>query len=437
MEPTRRHFVKTGAAAAALYMLAGPKPELHAAGPNDQIGVGFIGSGIRGSYHVDSFNKMPGVRALIVADLYDGHLAWAKEATEGKIETTRSYQEVLARKDVDAVVISTPDHWHARMVLDALAAGKHVFVEKPMTYTVSEGKQIMDAVQKAGKLLMVGSQSKTSPITAKARELVKSGVLGKLSMVRLADYRNSPEGAWVYPVPPDASAQTIDWDKWQGSAPKRSFDAERVFRWRCWWEYSGGVATDLWVHQLTTMHEIMDVKAPKSAVAQGGIFRFPDGRTCPDLLTGLLEYPNFIVEITANLGSSRRATETLVAGSEASLSLVNNGALVTYEPTPSPVASYGLNGWPKATIEKYLASLGYADGKRPSSTPAKPPQTFPVERGLEHNELFIKALRDGTPSLETAEDGHNAAVGAHISNQAYRRGRKVSYDAATFRVSEA
>jgi predicted dehydrogenase len=419
-----------------LYTLAGPKPTLRAAGPNDEIGMGFIGVGIRGSYHVDSFSKMPGVRAIVAADCYDGHLTWAKEATDGKIETTREYRDVLSRNDVDAVVIATPDHWHSRMILDALAAGKHVFVEKPMTYSIAEGKQIIDAVSKSGKLLMVGSQAKTSPLTAKAREVVKSGILGKLSMLRLADYRNSPEGAWLYPIPPDASAKTVDWNRWLGPAPKRSLDLTRFSRWRCWWEYSGGVATDLWVHKLTTMHEIMDVKAPKSAVAQGGIYRFPDGRACPDLLSALLEYPDFIVEITANLGSSRIATETLVAGSEASLTLTSKGVLVTFEPTPGPIASYGLNGWPKASIERYMQSMGFGGGKRPPATPTKPPQEFPIERGLEHNELFIQSLRDGSPSMETAEEGHNAAAAAHLGNLSYRQGKKLHYDAQDYRVTE-
>ena len=436
MQTTRRHFVKTGAATSILYTLAGPKPTLRAAEANDQIGMGFIGAGIRGSYHVDFFNKTPGVRAIVVADCYDGHLAWAKEATDGKIETTREYQEVLNRKDVDAVVISTPDHWHSRMILDTLAAGKHVFVEKPMTYTIAEGRQIIDAVNKSGKLLMVGSQAKTSALTAKAREVVKSGVLGKLSMVRLADYRNSLDGAWVYPVPPDATAETVDWNRWLGPAPKRPMDLTRFSRWRCWWEYSGGVATDLWVHQLTFMHEMMDVKTAKSAVAQGGIFRFPDGRTCPDLLSGLLEYPDFIVEITANLGSTRRATEALVAGSEASLTLNSKGVLVTFEPTPGPIASYGLNGWPKALIEQYMTSMGFGGGKRPVVPPTKPPQELTVERGLDHNELFIKSIRDGSPSMETAEEGHNAAAAAHLANMSYRQGKKLYYDAQNFKVTE-
>ena len=248
MAATRRHFIHKAGAAAMLFKLAGPKPELKAAGPNSRIGLGFIGVGIRGSYHLENFHKAPGVQAVVAADCYDGHLAFAKEATGGAIETTRDYHAVLARKDIDAVVISTPDHWHARMVLDALAAGKHVYVEKPMTYSIPEGRQVVDAAKKSGKLVMVGSQNKTSKLTAKAREVVKSGVLGKINMVRLSTNRNTAEGAWVYPVPADASPQTIDWARWLGPAPKHDFEAKRVFRWRCWWEYSGGVATDLWVH---------------------------------------------------------------------------------------------------------------------------------------------------------------------------------------------
>lgn len=438
MNTTRRIFLKTGAAAPILYTLAGPKPTLQGAGANDQIGLGFIGVGIRGSEHVTVFSKIPGVRPIIAADCYDGHLTWAKEATDGKIETTKDYQEILGRKDVDAVVISTPDHWHTRMVLDCLAAGKHVYVEKPMTYTIAEGKQIIEAAKKSGKLVMVGSQNKTSALVAKAKEVVKSGVLGKLNMARLADYRNSPEGAWVYPIPPDASEQTIDWNRWQGSAPKKPFDPKLVFRWRCWWEYSGGVATDLWVHNFTTIHEILDIKAPpKSAVAQGGIFRFPDGRTCPDLLVGVMEYPDIIIEITANLGSSRRATETMVTGSEASLSFTRRGVLVTFEPTPSPVAFYGLNGWPKALREKYLESMGIVGGQRPQTPPTKQPEEIPVEQGYSHQEWFIKAIRENLPSPESAEEGHNAATAAHMGNLSFRKGKKIRYDPAAFKAIES
>ncbi|MBZ5584063.1 MAG: Gfo/Idh/MocA family oxidoreductase [Acidobacteriia bacterium] len=436
MDSTRRHFIQSAAPAAMLYQLAGPRPTLKAAGPNGQIALGFIGVGIRGSGHISTFKAMPGVRLVMAADCYDGHLAGAKEATGGQIETTRDYHALLARKDIDAVVIATPDHWHLRMTLDALAAGKNVYVEKPMTWAIPEGKIICDAVKKSGKLLMVGSQNKTSPLTAKAREVVKSGILGKVNTVRLATYRNSPEGAWVYPIPLDASPQTIDWTRWLGSAPKHEFDPKRFFRWRCWWEYSGGVATDLWVHELTTMHEIMDVKGPRSAVAQGGIFRFDDGRTCPDVLMGLLEYPGFILEVTANLGNTVGGQGMMILGSEGTLTTGRGGVQVTFEPAASPIAAYGLNGWTKENREKYLDSIGFGGGKRPQLPATKPPQTFRVERGLAHEELFIKSLQDGTPSRETAEEGHHAAGAAHLGNMAYRKKKRVRWDIETNKISE-
>ena len=436
MEATRRHFIRAAAPAAMLFQLAGPKPKLKAAGPNDQIALGFIGVGIRGSGHLDTFQKMPGVRPVMAADCYDGHLAGAKEATGGKIATTRDYHELLARKDVDAVVIATPDHAHARIVLDALAAGKHIYVEKPLTYTIAEGKVICDAVKKSGKFFQVGSQNKSSALTAKAREVVKSGILGKINMVRLATYRNTPEGAWVYPVPLDASPQTIDWQRWLGAAPKRDFDAKRVFRWRCWWEYSGGVATDLWVHELTTMHEMMDVQGPRSAVAQGGIYRFDDGRTCPDLLIGLYDYPGFTLEITANLGNTTGGVSMAILGSEGTLTTGRGGVQVAFEPAASPIAAYGLNGWTKENREKYLDSIGFGGGKRPQLPATKQPETFAVQRGPSHEEWFIKCLRENLPSKETAEEGHHAAAAAHLGNMAYRRKRRMSWDVATNKVTE-
>ena len=266
MNISRRQFA---ASALTVYKLAGPKPVLMAAKPNDQIAMGYIGSGIRGSYLIESFAKTPGVKPLMVADLFDGHLAWAKETVPG-IETTKDYHAVLARKDIDAVTVATPDHWHVRIVLDALAAGKHVYCEKPLTWSLEEGKSVIEAQRRSGKLVMVGSQGKTSAGIQKAKELVRDGALGKISMVRMVNHRNSPDGAWVYPIPASASPETIDWARFIGKSPKISYDPKRFFRWRCWWEYSGGVATDLWVHLLTSLHEMMSVEGPNSVVAQGG-----------------------------------------------------------------------------------------------------------------------------------------------------------------------
>src|SRR5437867_3185477 len=444
MNTTRRNFLQRAGAGAIVYKLAGARPQLKAASKNDQIAQGFIGVGSRGTFLLQGFQAIAGVRPVIAADVYDGHHTNAKEITKGAIVTTRDYHEVLSRKDVDAVAIATPDHWHHRMTLDALAAGKHVYVEKPMTWGIEQGREVIAATQKSGKLLMVGSGAKTAPLTAKAREIVKSGVLGKINMVRMLNHRNNPEGAWVYAIPPDASPQTVDWARFLGPAPKRPFDPKIFFRWRCWWEYSGGVATDLFVHELSQLHEMMDVAGPKSVVSQGGIYRWDDGRTVPDVMNSVYEYePGFLADVYVNLGNSHAMHGTVIMGSEGTLELGSRGRrgeqLTLYpEPVFPEAQRYGTNGWPLETRRQYFESLGYTAEGRPKSPPPppKPAQEIAVDRGLVHHEYFIKSLRDGSPSRENASEGYYAAGAAHLANIAYRSGRRVRWDLKTGAVTE-
>ena len=432
MEHTRRSFLRDSGAAALAYQAAG-----RAAGANDQIGLGFIGVGIRGSGLLDGFKVIPGVRPVIAADVYAGHREHAKEATDGKIETTLDYHAVITHKDVDAVVIATPDHWHRQMMLDALAAGKHVYVEKPISWSIEQGRELVQAAEKSGKVVMVGSGAKTAPMTQKAREVVKSGVLGKVNMVRMENNRNSPEGAWVYPIPPDASGQTIDWQRFLGPAPKRAYDPKIFFRWRCWWEYSGGVATDLFVHMLSELHEIMGVTGPTSVVSNGGIYRWDDGRTVPDVMNSVYEYPQgFIADIYVNLGNEHAISGTVIMGSEGTLVLNERGPLrgklsLYPEVKPPEAQTYAVASWPKKMREAYFAQF-----KR--ERPARPaPQEIAVESGPQHHEYFIMSLRTGMPSKETAAEGHYAAGAAHLANVAFRKGRRVHWDLKTSKVSEA
>jgi len=348
---------------------------------------------------------------------------------------------VLARQDIDAVVIATPEHWHRRMVLDALAAKKHVYCEKPLTWSIEEGEQIIHAADKSDKILMVGSQGKTADSTAVVRQIVKSGKLGQITMVSMGQGRNDPEGAWEYPIPPDASPGTVDWERFLGTAPRRPFDAARFFRWRCWWDYSGGLSTDLIVHQLTTLHEIMDVVGPVSAVSHGGIFRWKDGRDVPDLLHTVLEYgPGFLVETFVNLNNAHPVPGMAIEGTEGTLMMERQG-LAFYPEMPLPRAqAYGTDGWPKALRAQYYEVLGYtADGNPKEPLPArKPPETIKVPRsGLRHQDYFIKSIREGGPSRENARDGHYAAAAAHLINIAYRRGRRVHFDLKTSKVRES
>ena len=410
-------------------------------GANDQINLGFIGIGIQGSSHLRFFSAYPGVRPVAAADLYDGHLTAARERTDGAIYTTKDYHELLARGDVDAVVIAAPEHWHHRMVLDALAAGKAVYCEKPLAWSIEQGKEIIAAVEKSGKLLMVGSQTKTAVSTAKAREIVKSGKLGQITMIRSGSGRNDPEGAWQYPVPPDASAATIDWRRFLGATQARPFEAKRFFQWRSWWEYSGGLGTDLMTHTFTMLHEIMDVSGPSSAVSHGGIYRWKDGREVPDVLNSIVEYePGFIVDIYVNLANAHPLHGTVIMGTEGTLTIDGKGLTFHPEVPAPPAQGYGVNGWPKALRAQYYEALGYtAEGKPIEPRPARrAPETIPVTdtARLQHLDYFIQSLRDKTPSKETAVDGHYAAAAGHLVNLSYRKGRRVRFDCKTSKVSE-
>lgn len=420
MDTTRRTFLYTLSAAAPLAAQAS----------KDSVRLGFIGSGIRGKQLIDEFMAVPGAKGIAVADLYDGCRQRAKEQLGDGIQAVREYRAVLDNKDVDAVVIATPDHWHEKIVLDALSAGKHVYVEKPMTWSLKEGPRIIDAAKKSGKVLQVGSQAKTSALTAKAKEIIASGALGKVNMIRMANHRNSAEGAWQYPVPPDASEKTIDWPTWLGKAAKRPFDPKVVFQWRRFWDFSGGVAADLFVHQFTQMHELMGVKAPLSAVSQGGTYKWKDGRTVPDVMNSLLEYnEGFIVDVYVNQANSMQPRGINIFGDEGTLQVEFGRLVLTPEPKAGEAQNYGSLNFPKNLRDEYLA-------KYASETRAKRPEPkeVTVERGQTHNWFFIDSILNNKPSRENAEEGHYAAAAAHLCNLAYRNKTRASWDPATGKV---
>jgi predicted dehydrogenase len=435
---SRRNFL-SAAGAATVYSLAGQPAQLHAAAANDSVALGFVGIGIRGSQLMQEFAQVPGLRLVAAADLYDGYLAHGKEFTDGKLETTKRYEDIIGRRDIDAVVIATPDHWHKRITLEALSAGKHVFCEKPLTWSIEEGPEITAAEKRSGKVLMVGSPGKTSALAAKAKELIASNAIGKVTVVRMFNNRNTAEGAWVYPIPPDASPKTIDWERFIGPAPKRPFSPEVFFRWRCWWEYSGGVATDLFVHLLTTLHEVTGATAPSSVVSQGGLWFWKDGRTVPDVLESVFEYPQgFIAQMCVNLKNSAPAPLMTVYGSEGTLVWDREKLIVTPEPVDRDIQFYGTTAWPKSMREDYLKSKGVDLSNRRGAWPPPPEsKEYKVDRGLGHGAQFIRALREGLPSPENGTEGHAAAGAAHVANMAYRKGKKMKWDFEANKVSAA
>jgi len=428
----RRDFLRGAAAAAALSSANRGK----AAG-NERANLGFIGVGVRGAYLLAAFLELPDANAVGAADLYDAYLRNAREMCGGKLDTGRDYRRLLDRKDIDAVVISTPDHWHCRMVLDALSAGKDVFCEKPLTWSIAEGIRIQEAVSKSRGIVQVGSPIKTSRATAQVKQLVASGVLGKVISVCRTRCANSEDFAYRWPIPPDASPQTVDWPAFLGSAPKIPWSPERFFRWRCWWEYSGGLATDLMVHDITTVNEILGVALPSSAMAHGGILRWNDGRTVPDTLTAVLEYPDgfqFMLHQSQATALALNGWGNLYVGGTKATLVWGRDLQIVHEPGP-PVPRQSLIAWPKEMREQYFLSHGCSsDGKPRTPPPQHRVETIPLERDPSrtlHQALFIKSVKERMPSVETAEEGHNAAAAAHMINMSYRQRRRISLEEAT------
>lgn len=435
---TRRDFMLRGAASAGLLLNGVPVPLEAAplprpAGPNDRVGVGFIGAGIRGHILMDAAQATGQANLLTVCDCYTGHLDRALERTEGKIETVfAQYKKVLERKDVDAVIIATPDHWHLKMVLDALAAGKDVYIEKPMTHRIEDGPKMIEAARKAGRIVQVGSQWISSAQHKKAREIVQSGQLGRVTKITASYNRNSSTGAWNYPIPPDLKVgENLNWKEWLGPAQWREFHPEYVFRYRKYWDFSGGISTDLFVHLINSIHFIMGAKMPKSVVAAGGIlFRF-DGREVPDTLDALFEYDGFQVNMAATFNSASTAGQGIqLLGTNASLNLLLGKPTMTLaEESLREGYSYSIDSWPQALQEQFMNEGEHmAESKRtaPPSKDAEYPDS--MDATALHLAEFFDCVRSRKECTENAEVGHHAAAAGHMVNLSYRSGKKMIWD---------
>lgn len=304
--PTRRHFLQTGPAILAAAGFAGAGQSFS---PNDRIRIATIGFGGMGMGDTRYALSVPGVELAAVCDVYDGRLTRARELHGDQIFTTRDYREVLARKDIDAVIVATPDHWHAALSIAAMEAGKDVYCEKPMVQSVADGQTVIAAERRTGRIFQVGSQYVTSAVYRKARDLVQSGAIGRLTMVEAWLDRNTALGAWQYSIPPDASPATVDWGRFLGRAPKRPFDAIRLFRWRNYRDYGTGVAGDLFVHLLSGLHLVTGSTGPERILSTGGLRYWNDGRDVPDVMLAMLDYakqpahPEFTMSLRVNLKS--------------------------------------------------------------------------------------------------------------------------------------
>jgi predicted dehydrogenase len=392
--------------------------------PSDRIGLGIVGVGMQGSGLLRRALSLPGVECVGAAELYDGRARLAKEICGKEIFTTRDYRELLDRPGLDAVIVATPDHWHAKLVEDCCAAGKDVYCEKPMSHVAEEGPRMIAAAKKHERVIQIGSAGISSVVAEKAREIIASGALGRLTLVEATQGRNSPNGAWQYPVPPDASPETIDWENWLGKATPRPFDALHWARWRCWIDYGTGVAGDLFVHMLTYIHYVTGTNEPPvRAQSTGGIFRFDDGRDVPDTLSTLFTYRDFPVYMRVTQASST-PREIRFMGTHGVLELARGGLTFTPQDGKDGGPSGFARAWPSELRNAYVDQWHEENDPAPGQAEvAIDSQRFVAPRGhnasIEHFRDFFTAMRTRGATIEDATFGNNTALACHMANHSY------------------
>ncbi len=347
---SRRQFVGAlGTAALASRVL----------GANDRLRIGVIGAGGMATHHMQSLVKVrdtDNFEIVNVCDIWDKRLEKAAALTGGK--PLKDYRTLLDNKDIDYVLIATPEHWHFQMAMDALSAGKHVYVEKPMTHTIEQARKLADKVKASGKKLQVGVQGMSDESYAVANQHVKAGELGKIVLAQIDYSRNYQGDFWAasdYPIDPDAKpGVNLDWNAWLGPAKKRAWDPERYFRWRRYWDYSGGIATDLFVHRATRLIKALDLNFPDYVVATGGKFEFTNSiAEIPDTFNVLADYPGGPTMQLVSSMANDAPVDHMLRGHKATLYFTKTGFAIkpqkAYEKEVQPV-TYEKKGAENVTL---------------------------------------------------------------------------------------
>jgi predicted dehydrogenase len=439
---SRRAFLQGGAALAGSVLapaipLILPTDAAADTATGDKIRFGIIGVGMQGSDLLTNAIEVPGVQCVAACDLYDGRHTLAKEIAGPSLRTTRRYHDLLEDSSIQCVIAAVPDHWHRQIFVDAVSAGKDIYCEKPMSHSAADGVAMAAAAKKSGRIVQIGSQRISSAVCAKAKEMIAQGVLGDLNLIEGSLGRNDPTGAWVYPPPTDLSPQTLDWDTWQGTVPKKPFDALTFARWRCWKEYGTGVAGDLLVHLVSGMMFMLGTNQPPQRVSSlGGILRWKDGRNMPDVQAALFDYGSYPVYLRLNLGSETPEIYRFY-GSKGILEVTEFTVSFAPQPGVDLGPSYYVGSYPRAMREAYLKQWHEEHDPDPLAVPGVQTVTY---KGASwdlvrpHLANFFKSVRTREPLVEDAEFGHHAALACHMANESYFRKTAVGWDPASGQI---
>jgi predicted dehydrogenase len=412
MPLSRRHVV--GGLAAASYS--------RILGANDRVQVGFVGYGLIGAQHVHDFKNQKDVDLAAMSDVYQPRLEQGVAACGGKAKPYSDFRKLLDDKSLQAVVISTPDHWHCLMAMMACAAGKDVYVEKPLSLFVKEGRWLVDAARKYNRVVQVGTQQRSGRHYQKARELVRSGHIGQVHAARAGSFRNIMPG---FGAPPDGAAPSeFDYDMWLGPAPKRAFNPQRgIYHFRWFWDYSGGQMTNLGAHEIDIMQWFLGFNGPTSVSSTGGRFALQDNGETPDTQDAVLQYPKFngVYSFREASGGSRTGPLEFF-GTKGSLQINRGGFTVNSDDKVDPVSRI-------PQFQGHTAGGPQRSNAKPEpwTQAMKEPGSSPEQFDL-HARNFLDAMKSRQKPIADVEDGHRTATTCHLANMSLRLGRSVRWD---------
>jgi len=405
-ENTRRNFIKQTAMSTAAALAY---PSAFVLGANDRVRVGMIGAGARGQDLLKQALEVPGIQLVAVADVYTRRREEAKQLIP-QVQAFEDHRRLLDMKDLDAVIVASPLHVHALHFLDTLAAGKDLYAEKTMTWSIPEAEQCLAAAKRSDRVVQIGLQHESSGALADARQWINAGLAGKITQVESWMSRNTPHGngQWVREVPPDCTPQNVNWKAFLNGRPDREFDAYKFINWRLFWEFSGGNVTENMVHQIAWIMTALDLPEPTAACMSGGIFSEKDGRQVPDTIAVTFEFPaEVVVTWQSTFSNSLYGLGERLLGSDGTIEHIAG-------------ATNMVTGKSKEEIRYYPEKVNRPGGT--SLTGQTPNQ--------DHMANWIDSIRTRKIPNANVELGYRSALAAHMANIAYRQRQRVTLEMA-------
>jgi predicted dehydrogenase len=405
-EHTRRTFIKQAAVGTAALLAY---PTARVLGANDRVRMAMIGAGARGQELLRQAVEIPSLQVVAVADVYNRRFDEARKIVPG-VETVNDYRRVLDRNDIDGILVASPLHIHARHFMDTLAAGKDLYSEKTLTWSIPESEQCLAASKQSGRVIQIGLQHESDGSFADARKWVSGGIVGKVTQVESWMSRNTPhgQGQWVRPVPSDCTAQNVDWKAFLNGRPDSPFDAFKFLNWRLYWMFSGGNITENMIHQIAWIMSVLDLPLPTAAYMSGGVFSEKDGREVPDTIVATMDFPNDLVVTWQSTFSNRRyGLGQRILGSDGTIEYVAG-------------ANDMVSGKSQESIRYYPEEVNRPKGV--ALTGEAPSQN--------HIANWIDCMRSRKTPNAPVELGYRSAVAAHMCNLSYRQKRRITLEEA-------